>query len=271
MTENSFERGQPVERLKFLLPEFFRLIWVSDQAKAVWSARLRQAGKAWATLEWQSVAAGLRRFAVVRSGGEWAAQGLNDESLEADRNGGGSELMVVGRSNLGAFREAWLGQQHGAIGEMLGYPACCVRAFERRYAAGDILDQTWAIAAQTTGKAEALIEIESAGMALGNVFWRWMGLRAIPHLPCSFACPAAGEFGEKLLSLASHQGFEAEAGWLRELVSWPVEWSSLHGIAEVKTNFEIFDENGRDLGEADGALERRAVFGRRSAGRGVSS
>jgi hypothetical protein len=30
-------------------------------------------------------------------------------------------------------------------------------------------------------------------------------------------------------------GYAAEMGWLMEILSWPVEWSALHGIAEIKT------------------------------------
>jgi hypothetical protein len=35
--------------------------------------------------------------------------------------------------------------------------------------------------------------------------------------------------------LAAHCGFDEELAWAEEIVSWPLEWSALHGIAEIKT------------------------------------
>jgi hypothetical protein len=34
---------------------------------------------------------------------------------------------------------------------------------------------------------------------------------------------------------AAENGFKEEMEWLRQILSWPVEWSALHGIAEIKT------------------------------------
>jgi 2-polyprenyl-3-methyl-5-hydroxy-6-metoxy-1,4-benzoquinol methylase len=62
-----------------------------------------------------------------------------------------------------------------------------------------------------------------------------MGPRAVPHLPCSFSCHATVAFADKLLALGREIGHGAEMDWLEEILSWPVSWSALHGIAEVKT------------------------------------
>jgi hypothetical protein len=37
------------------------------------------------------------------------------------------------------------------------------------------------------------------------------------------------------MAVGRDQGFAEEMGWLEEILRWPVEWSCLHGIAEVKT------------------------------------
>ncbi len=35
--------------------------------------------------------------------------------------------------------------------------------------------------------------------------------------------------------MGSTAGYEEEMEWLLEILSWPLEWSCLHGIAEIKT------------------------------------
>ena len=37
------------------------------------------------------------------------------------------------------------------------------------------------------------------------------------------------------MALGRELGFGAEIEWLGEILGWPLEWSALHGIAEIKT------------------------------------
>jgi hypothetical protein len=39
----------------------------------------------------------------------------------------------------------------------------------------------------------------------------------------------------KLLALGREIGFSEEMDWLVQILRWSVEWSALHGIAEIKT------------------------------------
>lgn len=55
------------------------------------------------------------------------------------------------------------------------------------------------------------------------------------HLPCSFQCKPSIELAEQLEGIARSLGFQQEADWLTEMLHWPVQWSALHGIAEIKT------------------------------------
>jgi SAM-dependent methyltransferase len=41
--------------------------------------------------------------------------------------------------------------------------------------------------------------------------------------------------GKKLLDAGRRAGFATEMDWILEILHWPVEWSALHGIAEIKT------------------------------------
>jgi 2-polyprenyl-3-methyl-5-hydroxy-6-metoxy-1,4-benzoquinol methylase len=62
-----------------------------------------------------------------------------------------------------------------------------------------------------------------------------MGPRTVPHLPCSFSCQATVAFADTLMAFGRGSGHGAEMDWLEEILSWPAQWSALHGIAEVKT------------------------------------
>lgn len=57
----------------------------------------------------------------------------------------------------------------------------------------------------------------------------------MPHLPCSFKCDVTVEFGKKMIQVGRKAGYATEMDWLMEILSWPVEWSALHGIAVIKT------------------------------------
>ena len=91
------------------------------------------------------------------------------------------------------------------------------------------------MAANTVVPKDKLVVLESRGAQLANILWRWLGVRAVPHLPCRFDCGETIQFAERLLLVAERAGFTDEVNWIREILSWPVEWSALHGIAEVKT------------------------------------
>jgi hypothetical protein len=78
-------------------------------------------------------------------------------------------------------------------------------------------------------------EIEVNAFSLSNILWRWVGVRLVPHLPCSFDCQASEEIAKNMVKIGKEIGFEEEMDWIVEILSWPVEWSALHGIAEIKT------------------------------------
>lgn len=63
---------------------------------------------------------------------------------------------------------------------------------------------------------------------------RWLGIRAVPHLPCSFSCQESIKLGADFVELGIVPSFKPEMDWLSEMLYWPVEWSVLHGIAEIR-------------------------------------
>ena len=56
-----------------------------------------------------------------------------------------------------------------------------------------------------------------------------MGIRAVPHLPCSWHCKPTQEMAAKWLDKWP------EASALQVMLRWPVKYSSLHGIAIITT------------------------------------
>lgn len=234
-------------RLPFVLPEFTRVSWVSDSVRETWEPRLARVNRAWRQLEWASAAIGLRRSALLWLSShdrdahveQWRSHRLSALSLIASPGRqamGGLTITVVARQldDVYTFREAWQTQDHDTIGLLLGYPRCCRLMFSSFWSSG-ATDPTWAMACATEGVQRTDRIAIVAGEDNANILWRWLGIRAVAHLPCSFACTETAHIGESILRLGGGAGLAQDIAWLREVLSWPVEYSALHGIAEIKT------------------------------------
>ena len=249
-----------MQRLDFTLPDFTRFMWVSDQARDVWHPRLERVTNAWLEIEWRAVLAGVRSCAVTMASPEdllaqaprWAGEGLSALPVEMVGLTGqpysatsttaqpGEPFLfrlVIGRpSDLADFKRAWDVADQEAIGDLLGYPRCCREFFRRVWVDDSMVDTTWPMATATAAPTDddgTLVEVD--GPAHANILWRWMGARTVPHLPCRFDCPATVELGERFVAVGRSCGFGQEMDWLLDVLSWPVEWSALHGIAEIRT------------------------------------
>lgn len=246
--------------LDFRLHDFTRYSWASDLARNVWQPRFEKIMAWWERVEWLSVAAGLRGCAlkIVHAAAlpelsdEMRRHGLSTAPLgkvsatqasyaatqtEAKDGGPFAYRVVVGpAANVEQFQSAWNANRQAEVGALLGYPACCADFFERVWCEERLIDTTWPMARNTASKTatgERVISVECAPQA--NILLRWLGLRAVFHLPCRFDCEATVGMADQLLALGREEGYAREVEWLLEALSWPVEWSALHGIAEVKT------------------------------------
>lgn len=247
-------------RLDFVLPDFVRLSWVSDRAKEIWAPRFKRVIPAWARIELLAGASGVRKCALIMMSGQnvpqaelaWRSRGLSALALESMN--GIDQACMSGYSDQGhtssapvrlvvattpedtqRFREAWMEQDTDSIGEFLGYPACCRARFRERLGAGYLIDHTWPLAVDSGFMSGSVLEIQADGPLLANVLWKAVGVRAVPHLPCRFDCAATTELGRRFLDVGIELGFQDELAWLQEILSWPLEWSALHGLAEIKT------------------------------------
>jgi len=248
-----------LERLNFLHPDFTRWSWVSDLARNAWESRLRRITNAWLEIEWRAVPAGVRvaglTFAtpenLVIKTDTWIKYGLISIPLETQgitesiyssttrkHNKGDPfvyRVIVTKPESVSEFKKAWDENDSQTIGKLLGYPTCCQRFFREVWIDQRMVDTTWSMAATMDSFQGDEVTLEVDGPLEANILWRWMGLRAVPHLPCSFTCQPTVEFGKKMIQVGNDSGFDQEMDWMMEILSWPVEWSALHGIAEIKT------------------------------------
>jgi hypothetical protein len=248
-----------IKRLKYLLPDFARWGWVSESARNVWEPRLKRITNAWFDIEWQAVLTGFRPCGLTFATPEdlvaktdiWVKYGLISIPLETqgtsnsiyastprERKAGGPfvyRVVVTKPETVPDFKKAWDENDHPKIGELLGYPACCQEFFHKIWIGQRMVDTTWPMAAATASVLEGDSTLEVTGPAEANILWRWMGIRAVPHLPCSFTCQPTVEFGKEMIKVGRDAGYDPEMDWMLEILSWPVEWSALHGIAEIKT------------------------------------
>jgi Methyltransferase domain len=248
-----------MRRLDFTLPDFTRIMWVSDRARKTWQPILDLIIKAWLEIEWLSVVEGVRACCLiavtpeqfVHKGGQWAEHGLNNLPLAVQGSSNytysatstpvkpGKPIIfriVVGKPHhVIEFKRAWDAGDDMSIGRLLGYPDCCMDFYRENWIQHGLVDTTWPMATKDLTLSGEQTAVEGSGPPEANILWRWMGARAVPHLPCSLSCDATVEFGRKMIQVGRKAGYAMEMDRLMEILSWPVEWSALHGIAVIKT------------------------------------
>jgi len=237
-----------VVRLPFRLPEYTRVGWTSEVAMQTWAPRFGAISAAWEALELASVDAGIRPSALRTV----APDDLTALTLRAAQ--AGLVALPLGREgylglgyqasavpveegkpwtyrvaytrpeHVAMWAEAWARKDNFAIGRLLGYPDCCNHFFQRTWVEQVHMDTTWPMGlGEVSGPPEA------------NILLRWLNVRLVPHLPCRHDCEPTAALGRKYRELMHQVGHQKEAEWILDILSWPMEWSALHGIAEIKT------------------------------------
>jgi hypothetical protein len=187
-----------------------RIIWASSHAREVWEPRIQAIQRSWSSIELSSVRQGLRKAALVFT---------SPDTLVSIEVAPGRFIVALTYDVARLAADAYRTNDDVTLGEMLGYPSCCCAFFAEMKVAGDY-DSTWD--ASSDGRADGPVE--------SNILGRWLGVRRIMHLPCSFDCASTVLLAERYASLWPQQ----ELAWANEILSWPAEWSAVHGVAEVK-------------------------------------
>ncbi len=123
------------------------------------------------------------------------------------------------------FKQADAEHNHRIVGQMLGYPECCI----------DYFIQTFPI-------DHCPIWVDLRGSVSGypecNGMLRYFGPKITAHLSCSPACKATKEIGK--VWLKTMQGINKDlADELYRLLASPITWDSYHGVVQIETPYFI--------------------------------
>jgi hypothetical protein len=227
-----------------------RISWASEVARSKWSSRFQDAASACRQLAWHSVVAGLRSAAIGTVLGseleactaEWEQAGLDVVPLELRCNqrivsdSDDAFEFVVGIVQTNArtrFLRAWESEDLVEITDLLGFPPCCARSLAACQGAPPMTDLLWFSAMAAKPGTDDRTEMHCAPEI--NLCLSAIGIRLLPHLPCRFDCTHSIESGRKMLRLGQTLDCAEALGWAFEALSWPLEWSCMHGIAEIRT------------------------------------
>ena len=220
---------------------FLRMAWVSEEARAKWETVIRECAQMVQELEIGSVAAGQRacawrtvareslpgfvasnaKMGLVTIPVQWVGgwQGFVHYTPKGDSQA----YCIVSRTLVDAeqYREYFNSGDHDSQGRMLGFPECCRKAFAENWKDGyfDPIYQAW---------EKSCGEVHS----YSNPLLRYVGLRVGFHIPHSFDCQETINAGAERLSLAKDRDL---VKLLTSLLSMPMRWEALHGIAVVRT------------------------------------
>jgi hypothetical protein len=244
-----------MRRIGFTLDDFTRIQW-APSARQIWESRIQRINTVLRELEVTSVMQGFRRGALLSL--------TPDEIIKLSNRLAGTSTQMILLEKIGTanrynnrnipyvegqpvgFRVAvakgtdamdwsfWPNISNENIGTMLGYPICCRQFFQRWWGTEGHIDLTWRQALGASGGG-GLKTVDITPLPESNVILRWLGIRAVFHLPCTFRCKESAAIGRELLNWGRDLGFVDEMEWLEEMLNWPVSWSALHGIAEILT------------------------------------
>lgn len=250
-----------MRRLGFSLPDFCRVSWTSEGARLNWQEKIERSAAFWKDIELETVLLGQRSAGIVAVT-ESSLQQISERcercgmslkplyslaprsryvsSLTAQHRGSSLEMCAVGReSAVTKVEKCFALNQSADLGALLGYPRCCVAFFQQVWEDNHFKDTSWFMAAggrTVEGRGDAVDRtIDVAAPPELNLLTRWLGIRPVFHLPCSFSCRASFEIAQEIVSVAEKIGRHEEMKAIYEVLRWPVQWSALHGIAEIET------------------------------------
>lgn len=121
---------------------------------------------------------------------------------------------------------------HALLGNMLGYPECCCKAFPALWET--CCDPIYEIAKNTNGAkiGQNTITIEDADPNL-YIHLRYFGMRIIPWFPCSFKCEESSKLAKKWVSVMQDID-PLTTNRILELICLPSAWDLLNSQLVVK-------------------------------------
>lgn len=245
----------------FQMPPFLRIQWVSKDAQEKYEPLLHKASNVFRTLEKETVIRGIRDVTTDSIDPlqykehlkKLADKGLYFIPMQKVANYKGFATyhpapepgkpwhyygVICKDPKKGYdFIEATEKNDHKAIGRLLGYPECCLEAFEENFIKNQYSDSIWQQALATKDAKVDLenniIKIKSIPWESNNIFKAYSA-SVIFHTKCSLDCNHTEEIAKKWINLAE----ELKVDGLKEVEIFsrlPYEWDALKGIAVIRT------------------------------------
>lgn len=238
-----------MERLDFKIPEFVRVAWVSKRAETVWAPIISRLANFFIELEQLTLKEGYRTAIIqhinyrdlASESKAWLAfdkiviplsiVNVVDSYRSATAIFNPNEpsqfrCAITSPKLAGEFARVHDVENWNEVGVALGYPECCRKFFMKHWVEEKWFDTTYPMSHNWD---------DGSCYPGNNILLRWIGVRLVSHLPCSFGCEATKQIAEQNIKIAQRLGFKKEIAWLQEMLNWPIEWSSLHGIAIIAT------------------------------------
>jgi len=228
------------------MPPFRRTSWVSAEAKNLWEPRIAMITKAIESAEIERVRIGGRKCVFI----DVDCADLPPLSLNLVQEGllcipiqsansqrgrsDGTTCAILRVDYVNSFAFALENDDLATLCSLLGMGICCQDAYINNLEEG-ISDATWISALNSAPSDPATHRVELKPGIGTNTLLRSMGLRLVSHIPCRFDCEHSHREQADNLEALLTLGRRREADWLTELLDMPLSWTSLHGIAEIKT------------------------------------
>jgi len=256
-----------------------RIAWWSNELKDLWEPRIERIRAAYNATELTTVITGMRRVFVYHIN-----SATFDESYEFLRKNKlvyyptnksglysgfshkhqpvehGKPYMLYGAAVKSDDEEAGDlftkasngGTDHVIIGTLLGYPRCCIDFFNNTWGSESI-DPMYEAAIQTKNvdiKEDGSVDVSVHPYC--NNLLRYFGIRITPHLTCSMQCDETIKWGEEWMEIMTQIDEEA-AVWAKEVLSMPLTWNCMKGVAIIDT--PIF----RGVTNSDTSIDKKLV------------
>ena len=218
-----------MQLLDYRLPPFKTTAWVSDSAAKTWHPRFSAVSRAVVETVLEGCARGNRPYRCLR------VQGALYYKLRASAGARDLRITTV-RSPVGigpAMYEVTVGRREAPNDPAACLPNCCRPRFRQAVASGR-KELFWE-AAQACENGNRGTPLVLAPPVVSAVFWAPMLATVDTIYLCRLDCPRRLEDQAELWAAMDACGFAEEAQWLREIYAWPLEWSALHGICELRT------------------------------------
>ena len=238
-----------IERLNFSLPPFVRIAWVSDRARRVWDPLIDRIRRSRIEVAVHSVVSGLTAATIDAPDNEKllihrlaSDRGLRIVQIES-RHGSGlatvrpswKRYLVTRQTPLDDFVREPATTRLEKLWDYFKIPICC-RQFElgiRRPL--HLTEDTIARALNTYSAHTHGRDVLLPTAGLSSPLFALLGIPLVPHASCNFCCAPTQALALAWVAAGRELGLDSEMDAVEEFGQWPLEWSALHGIAEIRT------------------------------------